>query len=46
MKSIEEAESDIIALINDKQETTYNEIKAYAKALGSKRICSKEALRN
>jgi len=44
MKSIEEAESDIIALINDKQETTYNEIKAYAESLGIEEDMLKRSL--
>jgi CheY-like chemotaxis protein len=34
MKGIEDIESDIMSLINDKQEVTYNELKDYASSLG------------
>ncbi|MGC8676507.1 MAG: response regulator [Candidatus Micrarchaeia archaeon] len=34
MKSLEETESDIIALVNERQEITYDEIKKYAASLG------------
>jgi CheY-like chemotaxis protein len=34
MKGIEDVESDIMSLINDKQEVTYNELKDYASSMG------------
>lgn len=44
MKSLEDAESDIISAINDKQEMTYNELRKFASAIEIEEETLKRAL--